>query len=301
MAAAAQFIHRSAREPGPVSDMTKVGLWMVGALASFTTMAICGRELAGDLSTFQILFWRSMVGLVMISALLTRFGWGQIRTHSIGIHLLRNAAHFGGQFGWFFAIAMIPLVEVFALEFTTPIWTAVMASIFLRERLTSGRIVAIAIAFVGVLVILRPGLTVVGIGSLAALGAALGYATAHTTTRFLAQRDTPLCILFYMTVMQLPMGLVPALHGWIWPHGMEWFWLALVGITAMSAHYTLTRALKLAEAAVVVPIEFMRLPLIAVVGYVFYGEALEIWVGIGGVLVCGGILLNLRDAERRQT
>jgi len=283
-----------------MSDMTKVGLWMVGALASFTTMAICGRELAGDLSTFQILFWRSMVGLVMISALLTRFGWGQIRTHSIGIHLLRNTAHFGGQFGWFFAIAMIPLVEVFALEFTTPIWTAVMASIFLRERLTSGRIVAIAIAFVGVLVILRPGLAVVGIGSLAALGAALGYATAHTTTRFLAQRDTPLCILFYMTVMQLPMGLIPALHGWIWPHGMEWFWLALVGITAMSAHYTLTRALKLAEAAVVVPIEFMRLPLIAVVGYVFYGEALEIWVGIGGLLVCGGILLNLRDAERRQ-
>ncbi len=282
-----------------MSDLFKASLWMVGALASFTTMAICGRELAGELSTFQILFWRSIVGLVMITSLLTYFGWGQIRTSSLRIHALRNIAHFGGQFGWFFAIAMIPLVEVFALEFTVPIFTAVMASIFLGERLTLGRIIAIIIGFAGVMVMLRPGIEAIGIGSLAALGAAVGYATAHTSTRFLAQRDSPLCILFFMTVMQLPMGFVPALHDWKWPEGLDWPWLVLVGITAMSAHYTLTRALRLAEAAVVVPMEFLRLPLIAMVGYTFYGEALEIWVGIGAVLICAGIILNLRDAERR--
>ena len=102
-----------------------------------------------------------------------------------------------------------------------------------------------------------------------------------------------------MTIMQLPMGFIPALHDWKWPEGLDWPWLILVGITAMSAHYTLTRALRLAEAAVVVPMEFLRLPLIALVGYMFYNEALEVWVGIGAVLICGGIFLNLRDAERR--
>ena len=271
---------------------------MIGALASFSVMAICGRELADGLNTFQILFWRSMVSLVFIFSLLTYFGWGQVRTSSLRIHTLRNLAHFGGQFGWFFAIAMIPLVEVFAMEFTIPIWTAVVASVFLGERLTFGRVMAIAFGFCGILIILRPGLSIISIGSIAALGAALGYATAHTTTRYLAQRDTPLCILFFMALMQLPMAFFPSLYDWKWPIAEDWPWIVLVGLTAMSAHYTLTRAFKLAEATVVVPMEFLRLPAIAAIGYVFYDESIEFWVGIGAVLICTGIIFNLRSAYR---
>lgn len=281
-----------------MSDIAKAALWMVGALASFTTMGIGGRELAGDLTTFQILFWRTVVSLAIVGALVARWGPAPLKTKSLAIHALRNLAHFGGQFGWFFAIGVIPLVEAFSLEFTVPILTALMASVFLKERLTPGRMVAIALGFAGVLVILRPGVVGVGIGSIAALGAALGYATSGTATRFLAQRDSALAILFYMTVMQLPMGFFPALYDWKWPGAAEWPWLVLVGVTAMTAHFTLARALRLAEAAVVMPMEFVRLPLIALVGFVFYDEGLEVWVGIGAAMICAGIFFNLRDAKR---
>ena len=280
-----------------MSDVTKAALWMVGALASFTTMGICGRELAGELTTFQILFWRSVVGVLIIGFLVSRAGPGTLKTSSMKIHGLRNIAHFGGQFGWFYAIGVIPLVEAFSLEFTVPILTALMASVFLGERLTPARIIAILFGFLGVLVILRPGVVSISLGSVAALGAALGYATSGTATRFLAQRDTALSILFFMTVMQLPMGFFPALYDWKWPEPHTWPWLVLVGITAMTAHFTLARALRLVEAALVMPMEFARLPLIALVGYLFYGEDLEIWVAIGAAMICTGIFFNLRDAK----
>lgn len=281
------------------SAILRAGLWMVGTLLSFAVMAVCGRELAGELTTFQILFWRSLVGFLMIATLLTYFGWGQLRTASFHVHGIRAIVHFGGQFGWFYAIGLIPLVEVFALEFTMPIWVVILASMILRERLTMARLISVGLGFVGVVVILQPGAGSISIGSLAALGAAFGYAATQVATRFLAQRDTPLCILFYMTIIQLPLGLAASLSDWQWPALADWPWLLLVGITAMTAHYTLARAMRLAEAGVVAPMGFLRLPMIAVIGYLFYGEALQVWVGLGAVLICAGIVLNVRDAKRR--
>lgn len=282
------------------SDTIKGALWMGGSLVSLAAMAVGGRELSGELTTVQILFWRSLVSIVLIAALLTHFGWGQVRTGSVKVHAIRSVMHFGAQFCWFFAIAMIPLVEVFALEFTSPIWLAAMAAVFLGERLTTPRILAVVLGFIGVLVILQPGVSgSLSLGSLAALGAAVGYATTHVTTRLLAQRDTPLCVLFYMAAIQMPLGLLVALTDWRWPDAASWPWIVGVGLASLSAHYTLTRAMKLVEATVAGPMGFLRLPLIAAVGYMFYGEALELAVVIGALLICSGIVLNLRDAERR--
>lgn len=275
----------------------RAAAWMTGALASFATMAICGKELSADLTTGQIMFWRGLAGWLLIALLLSRSGWGQLRTERIKLHGFRAVVHFGAQFGWFFAIPLIPLAEVFALEFTMPIWAAIMAALFLGERMNGARVIAIALGFVGALVIIRPGVSAVGIGQVSAIAAAVGFAVAATTVRALAQRDTPLCILFYMTAIQLPMGLAAAVHGWVWPdpaaHGP---WIVLVGCTAFSAHYCLASAMRLAEATVVVTMDFLRLPLIAVIGYVFYGEALELWVVVGAALVCTGIYTNVRDA-----
>ena len=128
------------------------------------------------------------------------------------------------------------------MEFTIPIWTAVVASAFLGERLTFGRVMAIAFGFCGILIILRPGLSIINIGFIAAPGAAFGYATAHMATRLLAQRDTPLCILFFMALMLLPMAFFPSLYDWKWPITEDWHWIVLVGLTAISGHYPLTRA-----------------------------------------------------------
>jgi drug/metabolite transporter (DMT)-like permease len=276
----------------------RAAFWMSGALVSFMAMAIAGRQLSTELTTFQVLFFRSLVGLAVVIALLQRAGWAHVKTHAIGTHLLRNIAHFGGQYGWFYGIALIPLTEVFAIEFTVPIWTALMATLFLHERMTSVRALAVALGFAGVLVILRPGFTALSPAALAVLGGAFCYAISHVFTKRLSSTQTPLTILFYMTVIQLPLGLLPALTRWVWPSAALWPWVFVVATTALSAHYCLTRAFQLADASVVIPLDFLRLPLIAVVGFLAYGEPLNIWVLVGALIVCAGTLLNLKSASR---
>jgi drug/metabolite transporter (DMT)-like permease len=279
----------------------RAALWMSGALVSFMAMAVSGRELSAELTTLQILFFRSLVGLVVVLGLLQRTGWAQVKTHVFGTHLLRNVAHFGGQYGWFYGIALIPLTEVFAIEFTVPIWTAVLATFMLGERLNRLRALAVGLGFAGVLVILRPGFAVISPAVLAVLGGALCYAVSHIFTKRLSSTQTPLAILFYMTVIQLPLGLGPALPRWVWPSPALWPWVCVVALTALSAHYCLTRAFRLADASVVLPLDFLRLPLIALVGFFFYGETLNIWVLAGAAIVFVATWLNLRSAVQSST
>lgn len=282
----------------PVASVPRAALWMLGALLSFAAMAIGGRELSAELGTFEILCLRSIVGLAVVSALLARGGFAPLRTHRFGLHCVRNLAHFGGQFGWFYGLALIPLAQVFAIEFTIPIWTLVLATLFLHERLTRARMLSVALGFAGMLVILRPGLDGFSPAALAVLGGAIGYAISYVFTKKLIATDAPLAVLFWMTLVQLPLGLAPSLAAWVWPSAHLWPWLLVVGVTALSAHYCLSRALALADAMVVVPMDFLRLPLIAVVGALFYGERLEWAVFAGAAIMVAGNLVNLR-AERR--
>jgi drug/metabolite transporter (DMT)-like permease len=270
---------------------------MSGALASFMAMAIAGRELAAELTTFQILFFRSSVGLVAVAILLQRSGWAQVRTRVFGTHFIRNIAHFGGQYGWFYGLAHIPLTEVFAIEFTMPIWTALLATLILGERMNRLRSLAVGVGFIGVLVILRPGLDAVSPAALAVLASAAAYAASHVFTKRMSATETPLTILFYMTVIQLPLGLIPSLPDWVWPSLAMWPWVFVVALTALSAHYCLARAFRLADATVVVPMDFLRLPLIALLGLALYGEALRIWVVLGAGIILVAAWLNLLSAR----
>ena len=281
-----------------VAPLLLAGLWMMGALLSFTGMAVGGRELTAELTTFQILLWRSVVGLAVVALLLTRFGWAQARSARLGLQVVRNLSHLVGQFGWFYAIAWIPLAQVFAIEFTLPILVSIMAMLFLGERMTATRGLAVAAGFVGVLVILRPGLIPVDLASLSALMAAFGYAGAYVMTKVLARDDTPLAILFYMTLVQLPIAFAASLIDWTLPSPGLWPFVLLVGLAALSAHYCLARALVLADATVVVPMDFLRVPLIALVGFLLYDEAIDPWILLGAVIIFGSIYANLR-AERR--
>lgn len=278
----------------------RAALWMLGAVVTLSTMAVAGRELAGKLNTFQILFFRSLVGVMVVAVLLHRTGWLQLRSKALGVHAVRNASHFAGQACWFFALGVIPLSEVFAIEFTTPIWTALLAGVVLGERMNRMRMAAVALGFAGVLVILRPGIAVVSVGAVAALGAAFAYAIAHMMTKKLSGSDSPLSILFYMTAMQLPLGLAASLPDWRWPTSAQWPWLAVVAITALVAHYCMAKAFRLADATVVVPLDFLRLPLIALAGWLLYGEVVNAWVLLGAGLVFVGIWLNLESAHSRR-
>jgi drug/metabolite transporter (DMT)-like permease len=272
---------------------------MSGTLVSFMAMAVGGRELSAQLSTFQILFFRSVIGFLIVGFFLGCSNWRQILTEHLRVHVLRNLSHFGGQFGWFYGIAFIPLAEVFALEFTVPVWTAVLATVLLREQITRARVAAIVFGVLGVFLILRPGLAVISPAAPAVLGSAFCYALSHTLTRRLALVDTPLTILFYMTVIQLPLGFVTSIFDWTTPSLAMLPWIIVVGVAALSGHYCMARALAIADAIVVVPMDFLRLPLIAAVGFLFYDENLDWFVLAGGIVMFTGNFLNIQAEKKR--
>ena len=262
-------------------------LWMGGTLASFSGMAVAARELSADMSTFEILFFRSSVGLLILLPFVLRNRGAALRTHRPVLQIVRNCVHFGGQYGWVAAIAVLPLAEAFALEFTMPIWATLLAVLALGERMTSPRYVAVVGGFVGVLVILRPGFAAFNPAVFYMLAAALGFASSVILTKVLIRTDSPLTIIFYMSVVQLPLGLVPALFDWTAPALAHIPWFIIVGAGALTAHFCLARALNLVDATIVLPIDFLRLPLIAFIGAAFYAEPLVIWVIIGAAIIFG--------------
>lgn len=268
--------------------------WMCAALAAFMLMAIAGRELSREVGPAQIVAFRNLICLAVLLAILARIGWEKGRTGKPGRHVVRNTIHFAAQVGWFYAIAHIPIAEVFAIEFTSPIWTALLAAIFLGERLNAVRIGAIALGFAGVLVILRPGLAIIDPAALAALAAAFGYACTYIYTKDLVARDGPLVILFWMNAVQLPLALAMSLPVWVTPSTALWPWVAVVGFTGLASHYTLSRALAAGDATIVIPIDFLRLPLAAVVAWLLYGETVGASVFIGAAIIFAGVWLNLR-------
>jgi drug/metabolite transporter (DMT)-like permease len=269
-------------------------LWMVGALVSFSIMAVSVRELLHSMGSFEILFIRSFMSLLFLLFLLPSRGLAALRTRHFGLHLLRNLFHFGGQYAWVYAISLLPLATVFAIEFTMPVWAAVLAMIFLGERLNQGRVVMLALGVVGVIVMLRPGMAVIQPAALVMLLGAFAYASTMISTKRLAGHDSAFAILFYMAVIQLPLGLVPALPQWAWPGMRDLPWVIALGVVGLSAHYCMTRAFRIADAMVVVPIDFLRLPLIAVVGAVFYSEALELSIMLGAAVIFAGTFYSIR-------
>ena len=280
-----------------ISDQTKAVLWMFGGMLSFSLMAISGRELSVELSTSQILFVRSVVGLLIMIIVMSRIGWGQVKTKKIEIHILRNIAHFLGQYAWFYGIALISLVEVFALEFTMPFWAAILAVVLLGERISLKRVLSISLGFIGVLIMLKPGLQIISPAALVVLGAAFLYAFAHTFTKYLSGFDAPAAIVFYMAAIQFVIAIVFCFQDLVWPSLRLLPWTIGVGVFALTANYSLTRAFKLSDLSVIMPIDYLRLPFIALVGFVFYDENPDAWVLLGGSIVILGSWLNLKSSS----
>lgn len=276
--------------------------WMTGAIASFSAMAVAGRAVSFELDTFELMTWRSMVGVVIVLVVGSVTGsLRQVTRRHMGWHLIRNISHFSGQNLWFYAVTMIPLAQVFALEFTSPLWVTLLAPLFLGEALTRPRIFAAVMGFVGVMIIARPDATALSPGVIAAAVAAIGFAGSAVFTRRLTRTESVTCILFWLTVMQAVFGLICA--GWdgdmTLPSAETAPWLVLIGCAGLLAHFCLTRALSLAPATVVIPIDFTRLPLIALVGYLVYGEAVGIEIYVGAAIIITANLVNLRSESRR--
>ncbi len=282
---------------------------MLVALSCFSLLAVASRELTVGMGTVEILFWRSLLGFIIIVVLLARadvLNRQGLQPQLVGWHLLRNVPHFAGQCAWLMAIAALPLAEVFALEFTTPLWAALLAALFLGEALNRGRWVSLLLGFAGVLLILRPGTALINPASLVMLAGAFGFGISVIVTRKLtlllnSHAHAFLLVLFYMTLMQglMALSLILLTAERRLPPAGSGLWLAVAAVTALAAHYSLTRALSNADAAVVMPMDYLRLPLIMVVAWWLYGESVTIWLLLGAALIIAGNALGLYLQVRR--
>lgn len=286
----------------PVHAPVTAALWMIGSILSFTAMAVAGRALSGLHDTFEIMLWRSVVGFVLVVAVAGAAGrLAEVQRARLGQHGLRNIVHFTGQNLWFWALTQIPLAQLFALEFTSPIWVLLLSPLVLGERLTVMRITAAALGFAGAMIVARPDFSNPDPALLAAALSAVCFAGSVMMTKALTKGESLVSILFWLTLMQSGLGLLAAGHdgAMALPTAASLPWLGVIGAGGLVAHLCLTKALSLASASVVVPIDFARLPLIAVVGMLFYGEGFDLWVLVGGVVIFLGNWLNIRSENRR--
>ncbi|MCW1931568.1 DMT family transporter [Pararhodobacter zhoushanensis] len=286
-------------QPNPL----KAAMWMGGAIVSFVLMAVSGRAVQVELNTFELMFWRSLIGFFIVVAIIKiRTGdLSLIRTQHWGLHVTRNVFHFFGQNMWFYGLMLIPLSQLVALEFTNPIWVVLLAPFFLGERLTGMKMVLTLIGFVGVLVVAQPGVQPLHLGHLAGILAAIGFAINLIFTRKIMLHDQVLCVLFWMTTSQTIMALVLMLAtGFQLPSMAMLPWLAVIAVTGLTAHFSLTSALGLAPATIVAPMEFARLPIVALVGVWLYGETLDPMVFLGAAIIFSANFLNLRLSTRRR-
>ncbi|QJF51332.1 DMT family transporter [Roseobacter ponti] len=284
-----------------MSPVVKACLWMLGSIASFSSMAVAGRELSGKLDTFEIMMYRSLFGVLIVVIVAGIAGtWRQVNTQSLRLHTMRNLAHFTGQNLWFYAVTAIPLAQVFALEFTSPLWVIVLSPLVLGERLTLMRGFAAVMGFIGILIVARPDMAGINAGVITAASSAIFFALTIMFTKKLTRTQSITCILFYLTAMQLVFGVIAAGYDGdiALPDATGLPFVIVIGAAGLMAHYCMTNALALAPATVVVPVDFIRLPAIAVVGMLLYGEALDLWVFVGALVIFTGNYLNLWSETR---
>jgi drug/metabolite transporter (DMT)-like permease len=289
----------------PSQAPSKIGwliLWMSGTLFSFVIAAVSVRAMSKTFNAFEIMSLRSAGGLVILGVLAAfQPGlWASVRINRMGLQTFRNFVHFGSQICWTIAIAMLPFATVFALEMTIPAWVTILAVIFLGERMFASRAAALALCVVGALVILRPGHEAFQPAALIMLFGALLFAIAAISTKKLITTETTFSIMLWMNLMQLPLnfaGSDPAFLVRFTPALI----LPTLGICAagLAIHYCLANAFRCADAIMVIPMDFLRVPLIAVIGWAFYGENPDLYVFAGAGLIVIGVLWNLRGEAQR--
>ncbi len=282
-----------------IQGIRSAALWMTGSLFAYVAVAVSAREVSAELDTASLLFFRVILSLFVVLTCLpfTPGKFQQLRTKRLGLHVARNLALTAASFGWFYAIATIPLAEVFIFEFTTPFWIALLAPLLIGERLTRARLVSIAIGFVGVLIIVGPTGFTVSTGAAAILGGAIGFALTMIATRRLSPTESPVCILAYTLIIQMPILtiLVVSTGTLVVPSSNIWLALVILVGSNLIAQYCQTRAFTRADAIVVAPMDYMRLPLIALVGAQFYDEPLSVTLAFGAFFILLGNMINITN------
>ena len=255
--------------------------WMSGAIFSFCLMAISARELDGLIDKFELLAIRSMVGLVLLVIIMNVIKRPRL------MFTQRTKTH------------VLPLAQVFAIEFTVPLWVLIIAAIFLGERITGRKFAAVALGLIGVAIIVKPGVELLDRGAIIMLIAAVCFALTFIFNKSLLRTEHPLTVVFYMTLIQLPLGALMAGADWTMPEPWMWPWVMAVALTGLAAHYCISKSMQLADVSVVISLDFLRLPIIAIIGVLLYGETFDVAVIAGGALMLVANLINLWHPKKQ--
>ena len=272
-------------------------LWMAAAALSFSITIALVRHLSTTMSTFEIVFFRQVFGVIFMLPWLMRVGVASLKTDRFSIYLVRAACTYSAMFAAYYSVTLIPMADSIALQFTLPFFTIIVAAIALGEGIYAHRWIATVTGFAGALIIVRPGFATFEPGMLVAIAAAAIYGAADTCTRYLSARDSVNLIVFYGFVIQLPVSAIPAALTWVTPGLGDLAWLTLFGIVAFVAQFFITRAFAAAEAGLVSPVLYLRLPFVALIGFLIFDEMPDEWTWIGAaILFASTIYSTRRDA-----
>jgi len=269
--------------------------WMLGFIVNISIMEISIRELSFKYSSFEIQNFRNIFSIIVIFIILMVTKHTQLNTFQLKNNFIRNIFHFIGQSAWTWGLTVLPLAIVFSLEFTMPIWAVIIAIVVLKEKITLNKIFFLIIGLIGTLIIFMPDTKYIGFYNIIVLCSAITYAIAHNFTKKLTRTDSILSILFFMSIIQLPFSLIGSfIIGNIHYNIMiEIPLIILLTITSLLAHYSLSSALKYSDASVVLPIDYIRLPLIVFIGWYYYDEIISTNVVIGSILIIFGVVFFL--------
>lgn len=260
-------------------------LLVVIATVGFSVMHVLVRYLSSELHPIQISFFRNAFGLLVFAPWLLKFGVGVMSTRRLGLHGVRAVLNVSAMFAYFTALSIAPLAQVTALGFTAPIFAALLSVLLLGERFRFRRWAALAIGFVGTLVILRPGIQPIDLGSMLVLISAVLWGVTMIVIKMLARTESSMAITGYMNLFLTILSIGPALYFWQMPRPETWIWLLLIGVTGTLAQVAFAQALKEADAGVVMPFDFLKLVWISIMGFILFAEVPDIFIWLGGAIV----------------
>ena len=267
-------------------------LWMIASTASFSAMIIAVRFLSDTIPPFEQVLLRSLIGLAITLPTLIGVAGQALKTFLPnrlgGLYAMRAFCTFTGVSAWFFAIAAMPLAEAVALHFTLPVFGLILSSLILREHVTHHRWVTVGIGFLGVLIILRPGIAVFDYMALAVFLSAIGYAGGDICTKMLSRTEPSRLIVLNLNIWLIVFAAIPSAMDWYTPTLADLPMILVMGVTAWAAHMCLAQAMKCADASIVIPMEFIRLPITAFSAYFFFAEVPGIWAMIGAAVIFFG-------------
>jgi len=281
-----------------MSNAAKGAFWMIAAAGALTAMAVCIRYLPAY-SVLLMIFLRNVINLILMAPSILRQGTDVIKTQRLGTHALRNLFLYSGNVAWFYGVTLIALADVASLQFTSPLFTAIIAAVFLGERIGGHRMVAILVGFAGALIIIRPGIIPINLGTVMILIAAFLYSCAHVVTKRLSDTESGTTVVFYMSVTILIYSAIPAFFVWQIPTWADMPAMIGLGITGYATHYCITRSLAMGDASFVIVFDFMRLPFSLILGWLLFCEILDFWTCAGALIIfAAGYYSTVREAKK---